>query len=120
MITDRTRLEPLTQSETTSRVIGAAFEVHNTLGYGFLEKVYQRAMQVELIRRGSSAETESPIKVLYKNVVVGEYYADLVVDALRDRRNQSCEILQSGTRGTGPKRTESNRHESWSAGKLWT
>jgi GxxExxY protein len=80
MITDQTRMEPLTQSETTSRVIGAAFEVHNTLGYGFLERVYQRAMQVELIKRGSTAETEGPIKVLYKNVVVGEYYADLVVD----------------------------------------
>ena len=80
MSTNQTRVEPLAQSETTSRVIGAAFEVHNVLGYGFLEKVYQRAMQVELNRRGSTAETESPIKVLYKNAVVGEYYADLWVD----------------------------------------
>jgi GxxExxY protein len=49
-------------------------------GYGFLEKVYQRALQVELIKGGSSAETETSIKVLYKNAVVGEYYADLLVD----------------------------------------
>jgi GxxExxY protein len=60
--------------ETTSHIIGAAFEVHNTLGYGFLEKVYQRAMQVELIKRGSQAELEVPIKVFYKSALVGEYY----------------------------------------------
>ncbi len=80
MNTDQTQIEPLTHGETTSRIIGAAFEVHNTLGYGFLEKVYQRALQVELIKGGSSAETETSIKVLYKNAVVGEYYADLLVD----------------------------------------
>ena len=77
---DQTPVEPLARGETTSRVIGAAFEVHNVLGYGFLEKVYQRAMQVELIKRGSTAEMENPIKVRYKNAVVGEYYADLLVD----------------------------------------
>jgi hypothetical protein len=44
-------LELLAHGETTSRIIGAAFEVHNILGCGFLEKVYQRAMQVELIKR---------------------------------------------------------------------
>jgi PD-(D/E)XK nuclease superfamily len=44
MNTDQTRREPLTHSETSSRVIGAAFEVHNLIGYGFLEKVYQRAL----------------------------------------------------------------------------
>ena len=70
----------MVHGETTSNIIGAAFEVHNTLGYGFLEKVYQRAMQVELIKRGSQAELEVPIKVLYKSALVGEYYADLLVD----------------------------------------
>ena len=80
MNTDQTQIRPLTHGETTSRIIGAAFEVHNLLGYGFLEKVYQRAMQVELIKRGSNAETETSIKVLYKSAVVGEYYADLLVD----------------------------------------
>ena len=51
------------------------------LGYGFLEKVPQRAMQVKLIKRRSTAEMETPIKVLYKPTVVGDYYADLFVDA---------------------------------------
>ena len=66
--------------EISEAIIGAAFEVHNILGYGFLEKVYQNAMQVELIRRGHRCVTESQIKVKYKQVVVGEYRADLLVD----------------------------------------
>ena len=50
----------------TEAVIGSAFEVHNVLGYGFLEKVYQRAMAVELRARGFTAETEADIRVVYK------------------------------------------------------
>ncbi len=64
----------------TEAIIGAAFEVYNQLGYGFLEKVYQRALQVELIKNGHSAEVEYPIKVTYKSVTVGEYFADLFVN----------------------------------------
>ncbi len=50
------------------------------IGYGFLEKVYQKALQVELLRRGHSADLEYPIKVKFKGIVVGEYEADLFVD----------------------------------------
>ena len=66
--------------ETTAAIIGAAFEVHQHLGFGFLERVYQRALQVELLRRGQSAEIERRITVRYKDVIVGEYDADLLVD----------------------------------------
>lgn len=66
--------------EITEAIIGAAFEVHNVLGYGFLEKVYKNAMQEELIRGGHLCETEQLIKVHYKGALVGEYYADLFVD----------------------------------------
>ncbi|PWT79704.1 MAG: GxxExxY protein [Acidobacteria bacterium] len=59
--------------------MGAAFEVQHELGYGFLERVYQRALQVELIRRGVSAESERRIQVRYKGAVVGDCDADLVV-----------------------------------------
>ena len=69
----------LKHEEITGQIIGAAFEVHSVLGYGFLEKVYQRAMQVELIARGLKAETEARIQVTYKGVVVGDYQADLMV-----------------------------------------
>ncbi len=70
----------LKYQEITEAIIGSAFEVHNILGYGFLEKVYQRAMQVELLQRGHKAELEPTIKVKFKGVVVGDYAADLLVD----------------------------------------
>src|SRR5215211_7818638 len=72
----------LLHRETTEKIIGAAFEVHQQLGYGFLERVYQRAMQVELLQRGATAELEKRIQVLYKGVVVGDYDADLLVDGV--------------------------------------
>ena len=71
---------PLVHSEVTEEIIGAAFEVHRALGYGFLEKVYQRAMQVELRLRGLSAELESAIKVRFKDELVGDYCADIFVE----------------------------------------
>jgi GxxExxY protein len=64
----------------TGQVIGAAFEVYRILGYGFLERVYQKAMQVELQLRGLRAEIENSIEVRYKNVLVGDYRADLLVE----------------------------------------
>ena len=70
----------LLHRDTTQKIIGAAFEVHQQLGYGFLERVYQRALQVELLRRGATAELEKRIQVLYKGVVIGDYEADLIVD----------------------------------------
>ncbi len=66
--------------EISEQVIGASFEVYNILGYGFLEKVYQRAMQAELRKRGFKAEVEPAIKVQYKDVIVGEYRADMLVE----------------------------------------
>ena len=68
-------LQPLTQ-----QLIGAAFEVHNLLGFGFLEKVYQRAMQVELQLRGVKVKLEPKIQVQFKGVIVGDYAADLLVE----------------------------------------
>src|SRR6266446_3136722 len=70
----------LLHETTTGRIIGAAFEVHDQLGYGFLERVYQHALQVELLRRGATAEIEKRVQVYYKGVVVGDYDADLIVD----------------------------------------
>jgi GxxExxY protein len=70
----------LLHEEVTQEIIGAAFEVYRVLGHGFLEKVYQRAMRAELAKRRLQAETEFPIKVYYKGVLVGDYYADLFVE----------------------------------------
>ncbi len=66
--------------EITEAIIGAAFEVHAQLGYGFLERVYHRALQVELLRLGFRVELEKRITVRYKDVIVDEYDADLLVE----------------------------------------
>jgi GxxExxY protein len=70
----------LLHREITEQVIGAAYEVYRVLGYGFLEKVYQRAMQVEPRARGLKAEIEMEINVWYKDNQVGLYKADLFVN----------------------------------------
>ena len=74
--------------EMTEAIIGAAFEVHQQLGYGFLERVYQRALQVELVRRGTPPRSRSGLTVRYKDVIVGDYDADLLVDGRCCRRDQ--------------------------------
>jgi GxxExxY protein len=65
--------------EITEAVIGAAFEVYNKLGYGFLHRVYHRALEVELLRRDFKVKLEQRVTVRYKDVVVGEYDSDLIV-----------------------------------------
>jgi GxxExxY protein len=77
---DDSEKRKLLHGETTSKIIGAAFEVHDQLGYGFLERVYQRALQVELLRRGATAELQKRIQVHYKGAVVGDYDIDVLVD----------------------------------------
>ena len=67
-------------NEITYRIRGAVFEVNRILGFGFLEKVYEKALIIELLVRGLRAESQVPINVSYKNEVVGEYFADIVVE----------------------------------------
>jgi GxxExxY protein len=69
----------LAHSDVTEKIIGAAYAVYAELGYGFLESVYQKAMQVELHQAGLKCEIECPIKVKYRNVIVGDFRADLFV-----------------------------------------
>ncbi len=66
--------------ELTKQIIEAAYRVHNALGYGFLEKVYQNALLIELEKKGIPAESEKPLTVLYESEIVGEYICDIVVD----------------------------------------
>src|SRR5512139_234701 len=64
----------------TERIIKVFYKVYNTLGYGFLEKVYVNAIMIELIKAGVDAIEQASIKVLYEGHVVGEYFADILVD----------------------------------------
>ena len=70
----------LEHKEITEQIIGASFEVFRELGYGFLERVYQQAMKVELELRGLKVEIEVDVEVQYKNQVVGNYRADILVN----------------------------------------
>jgi len=69
-------------SELTDKIINAYYEVYNTLGYGFLEKVYEKALVNELTNRGFKCSEQERIDVYYKNKKVGEYFADLIVNDL--------------------------------------
>ena len=62
------------------KIIGCTFSVSNALGAGFLEKVYQNALLIELANAGLQAEKEKQIQVLYKNQIVGDYFADILVN----------------------------------------
>lgn len=66
--------------DLTHKIIGCAYKVHNKLGFGFLEKVYENALRVELQKLGLRVKQQEPIEVIYEGQVVGEYYADLLVN----------------------------------------
>ena len=70
----------LKHGEITEQIIQAFYKVYNSLGYGFLEKVYQNAMVVELRRRGLNAQPQAKVNVSYEGELVGEYYADILVN----------------------------------------
>ncbi len=71
---------PLLYEELTYAVIGAAMEVHRTLGPGYLEAVYQAALAEELGLRGIRFAEQKPLSVVYKGVTVGQYVADFLVE----------------------------------------
>lgn len=70
-------LNPLTEA-----IIGCAFKVANSLGPGFLEKVYENALAHELRKAGLAVRQQQPIQVIYDGVVIGEFIADLVVEQI--------------------------------------
>ncbi len=67
-------------NKITEKIIGCAFRVSNTLGAGFLEKVYENALVHELRNNGLTVSQQHPITVYYDGTVVGEYFADLLVE----------------------------------------
>jgi len=67
-------------SDVTEKIIRAFYDVYNTLGYGFLEKVYEKSMKIELKKMGFTVYNQKNIKVFYDDKEVGDYFADLIVD----------------------------------------
>jgi GxxExxY protein len=70
----------MTDNELTRAIIGFAYKVHNALGPGFLEKIYENALRIELEKAGFKVKQQEPINVMYDGEIVGEYSADLWVD----------------------------------------
>ncbi len=68
------------KEDITGKIIKCAYKVHNTLGFGFLEKVYENALAIELRKMNFDVKTQLPISVYYNNEIVGEYFADIVVN----------------------------------------
>ena len=80
-------------NKLTDRVINCFFKVYNTLGYGFLEKVYERALLIELSKFGLKVESQKPIKVHYDKQVIGDYYADIMVNDIVILELKAAETL---------------------------
>ena len=67
--------------ELTEKIIGTFYKVYNNLGYGFLEKVYENAMMLDFKKENIPAVSQYAIKVFYEDEIVGEYFADILVDS---------------------------------------
>ena len=66
--------------ELSYKIVGLAMEVHSKLGFGFLEKVYENALMILLEKNGIPAQHQAPVRVYFEGKVVGDYYADILVD----------------------------------------
>jgi len=79
--------------DKTEKIIQAFYKVYNILGYGFLEKVYQNALLIELRRMGFECKSQYPIRVFYEAYPVGDYFADILVDDCIIIENKAAEAL---------------------------
>ena len=75
-----TDFQDIKYKKLTEKIIKIFYKVYNKLGYGFLERVYENAMMVDFRREGIPAVSQSAIKVFYEDTIVGEYFADILVD----------------------------------------
>ena len=82
MNTDNINKEPMSieKDVLNETIIGCTFKVSNTLGTGFLEKGYENALAIEIKSSGINCEQQKPISVTYRGVMVGDYYADILLD----------------------------------------
>ena len=79
MIKDRKNYQ---HADLTEMIIGCAYDVYNQLGSGFVEKVYENAMVIKLQARGLRVTQQAPVNVYFEGKLVGEYFADLLIDSL--------------------------------------
>ncbi|TVM04146.1 MAG: GxxExxY protein [Candidatus Brocadia sp. WS118] len=75
-----TNEDKILYKDLSYKIVGLAMQVHNKLGYGFLEKVYENALMVLFRREGVQSKQQAPITVYFEGEVVGDYYADILVE----------------------------------------
>ena len=80
-------------SDLTDKIIRCFYTVYNSLGYGFLERVYENSLCIELKRAGLDVKPQFPIDVYYQDELVGEYFADMIVDNCVIIELKACETL---------------------------
>ncbi len=73
-------MEEYKHKELTEKIIGCFYRVYNTLGSGFLEKIYENTLALEFSEAGLSFIKQAPVRVFYKNKIMGDYFADFIVD----------------------------------------
>ncbi len=83
----------LLYADKTEKIIKSFYQVYNALGYGFLERVYESALIIELSKNGFDVKKQSPIKVYYEGQMIGDYFCDLIVDDLILIELKSVETL---------------------------
>ena len=81
------------QKSITDKIIKSFYTVYNTLGYGFLEKVYENALKIKLEKNGLNVCTQMPIKVFYNDKIDGEFFADILIENKVIVELKSCEYL---------------------------
>lgn len=86
-------METLLYKELTGQILKAFYDVYNELGYGFLERVYQNALFLELKSRGFNVEAQKKITVYYKGIEVGDYFADIIVNDTVILELKACDYL---------------------------
>jgi len=84
---------PYRHQDLTDGIINAFYHVYNTLGFGFLERVYENALAYELRKRSYTVVQQAAIKVTYDEVVVGEYYADILVNGIVILELKSVDVI---------------------------
>jgi GxxExxY protein len=104
--------------ELTWRILKCAFHVQNTLGCGFLEKVYENAMMIALRKEGLQAEQQVPMQVYYEGLIVGEYVADILVEKTVIVEIKATEDTPAFFKAQVLNYTESNESIDWPAGEF--
>lgn len=79
--------------EISKIILRAYYNVYNSLGYGFLERVYENSMLIELKELGLKSENQKPIEVFYKREKVGNYFADIIVEGKIILELKACEVM---------------------------